>query len=477
MEFMDDHHEKVLLQNKDKINNLSPTIAIVGGGLAGLTCAYRLALKGIKFTIFEGNNRLGGRCWTNREIFHNGQFVERGGELIDSKHSDILSLIKELGLEVDDIIASEKTNTSPIYYFKGENLYNPLQMKLQEVAQKLHTEYQLAEFPVLYRGYTKHALNLDQMSVYDWIQQNVEGGIESSIGQLLCVAYTIEHGTDCSQQSALNLVQFFAEEKNQQFSVLGNTDLRYRVSGGNDLIIKKLKEQLVHHIKHNYALQSIKKNANQTYSLNFINNGISKEIIVDKVVLAIPFSVIASSVDITNADFKPLKVAAIKELGMGRNSKIHFQFAQRLWEMYECNGTTYSNLPFQITSDSSRGQEGPGILVQISGGSRVENVGRMGKSAYSRKVLEELEQVFPGLQDTYIGKYCMDLWAEGKWARGSYSFRKVGQFTKFAGVEMEREGSCYFAGEHTSLQFQGYMNGAVESGNRVALEIVRDLTN
>jgi monoamine oxidase len=51
----------------------------------------------------------------------------------------------------------------------------------------------------------------------------------------------------------------------------------------------------------------------------------------------------------------------------------------------------------------------------------------------------------------------------------------VGQYTTFCGIEGEREGNCFFAGEHTSLDFQGYLNGAVETGERAAEEVLADL--
>ncbi|MBE4909083.1 FAD-dependent oxidoreductase [Bacillus luteolus] len=452
------------------------SIAIVGGGLAGLTCAYRLATHGIMATVFEGNSRLGGRCWTERAMFKGSQFVERGGETIDSKHTSILSLIEELGLEVDDLIAAEKSYANPCYYYNGDNQYHQLQQELQEVARRLNNEYRRAEFPVLYYQFTNRAWELDNMSITDWIEQNIEGGEQSTVGQLLCTAYSIEHGADCSEQSALNLVQLFSDEQSTNSSVYGSADSRFRVSGGNDLLIKKLEEKLYNQIKRNHKLVSIIRNTNETYTLSFQSKGTIEKVHVDYVVLAIPFSVLSNSVDFSHSGFRPLKVNAINELGMGCNSKIHMQFDQRIWQQCNYNGTSYSNLGYQYTSDSTRAQSGlQGILVQISGGSNLKSMAEKGVDEYTREVIMELNQVFPGLQLSYTGLKSVDLWFKDKWAGGSYSFRKIGQFTRFAGVEMEREGCCFFAGEHTSVRFQGYMNGAVESGERVALEVIESL--
>ena len=69
----------------------------------------------------------------------------------------------------------------------------------------------------------------------------------------------------------------------------------------------------------------------------------------------------------------------------------------------------------------------------------------------------------------------MDYWAGHPWTRGSYSYWAVGQYTTIAGAEREAVGTCHFAGEHTSIDFQGYLNGAVESGQRAAAEIIAAL--
>ncbi|MDY0855440.1 FAD-dependent oxidoreductase [Bacillus thuringiensis] len=74
----------------------------MGAGSAELTCAYRLKQKGISSTIYEATNRIGGRCWTRRNYFEEGQIVERGGELIDTGHIEIQKLAKELSLVLND---------------------------------------------------------------------------------------------------------------------------------------------------------------------------------------------------------------------------------------------------------------------------------------------------------------------------------------------------------------------------------------
>jgi len=68
-----------------------------------------------------------------------------------------------------------------------------------------------------------------------------------------------------------------------------------------------------------------------------------------------------------------------------------------------------------------------------------------------------------------------DYWTGYQWTKGSYSYWKVGQYTRFSGAEKERSNNCHFAGEHTSQDFQGYLQGAVETGERAASEVLADL--
>jgi monoamine oxidase len=82
-------------------------IAVVGGGLAGLVCAHRLKQAGHRAIVHEASDRLGGRVWTIRGFFAEGQIAEHGGELIDSDHVAMRALVAELGLALNNVVAAE----------------------------------------------------------------------------------------------------------------------------------------------------------------------------------------------------------------------------------------------------------------------------------------------------------------------------------------------------------------------------------
>src|SRR3954462_1823266 len=85
----------------------APRVVVVGGGLAGLTCAYRLKQSGVQAQLYEASDRLGGRCWTRRGDFAEGQIAEHGGELIDQGHTQVRKMAQELGLDLDNLLSGE----------------------------------------------------------------------------------------------------------------------------------------------------------------------------------------------------------------------------------------------------------------------------------------------------------------------------------------------------------------------------------
>ena len=453
-------------------------VVVVGAGLAGLTCAYRLKQAGISATVYEASTRLGGRCWTGKGDFSAGQIYEHGGELIDQGHTHIRQLAQELGLRLDNLHRAEANDTEPLYQFNGTPYtYAQASDDLNGIYQKLHRDLSEASYPTLFDSYTTRGFELDHMSIVDWIEESVPGGISSELGQLLEVAYVIEYGAEANVQSSLNLLYLLGYSGQGQFNVFGKSNEKYHVRGGNDRVTTLMAAAVAGQIEVAHELVSIKLAADgRSYSLTFRTGSSTKTVPADHVVLALPFSILRSSVNYTKAGFEPLKVTAIEELGMGTNSKLHLQFDRRHWRGLGCNGDTFADTGYQSTWEVTRAQAGdPGILVDYTGGTIGDSFGPGPATTYAVQFLSQIEPVLPGLTDHWNGLATIDSWPDYEWTRGSYSYWKVGQYTKFAGMERKRQGNCHFAGEHTSIDFQGYLNGAVESGERAASEILGDL--
>jgi monoamine oxidase len=447
-------------------------IAVVGAGLSGLTCAYRLQQAGYAAQIFEASGRIGGRCYSG--TFADGQIYEHGGELIDNGHIDMKQLANELGFTLDDLVQAETNGTEQLGYFFGKP-YTASQMSddLKTIWQQLHNDVSAASYPTLYNLSTPRGRELDQMSIYQWIENYVPGGHNSQLGQMLDVAYNIEYGAESKVQSSLNMLYLLGYVGPGQFRTFGKSNEKFHVHGGNDQVPAALAGKLASQISLNVPLTAIKLNNDGSYTLTFANGSGSFTKVADHVVLTLPFTLLRG-VDFSKAGFNQVKTWAINELGMGTNSKLHLQFGSRFWRDQGLNGETYSDRGYQNTWEVSRAQPGTnGILVNYTGGTPGVNAGKGTPEQQAATFLKQVEPVLPGATAQWNGNVFRDYWTGYQWTKGSYSYWKVGQYTRFSGAEKEQSGNCHFAGEHTSQDFQGYLQGAVESGQRAASEILK----
>jgi monoamine oxidase len=464
-------------------------IAIVGGGIAGLNAALTLQDAGIASTVFEASGRVGGRMHSDTTTWANAQTSEHCGELIDSGHKTILKLASRFGLKTVDLRAAEPNQSTDTYFFLGK--YYPKSQAnadFQAVYNAVHKDATAAGYPTLYNSFNAAGQALDKMSVWDWIESRVPGGHRSPMGQLLDVAYNIEYGNVTTEQSSLNLVYLLAYQPVPgNFRIFGASDERYHISGGNEQLPQRIAANLPD-VRTGWSLTEIATNANGAFDLSFRSAAGSVTSTFDRVILAIPFSVLRT-LDYSRAGFDSLKVTAITQLGYGKNAKLQLQFKQRLWNESGpwgiSTGGSYADTGYQNTWDVTRGQDGAtGILVDYTGGG-VPLASFSGQPTskdavrLARTFLKQLEPVFPGITQYWDGLATLDTPLTNPYLLGSYSYWKVGQYTSFSGYEKARQpnptsGKCHFAGEHCSTNFQGYMEGGAEEGARAANEILGD---
>jgi monoamine oxidase len=462
-----------------------PRIVVVGAGLAGLTCAYRLKQAGYTADVYEASDRIGGRCWSYRAAsgtWADGQVAEHGGELIDQGHTAMRQLAQELGFKLDNLLSAQQNGTEDFFFLDGKPYpYAKLTDDLNGIYQKMHKDVSAASYPTLWNSYTQRGWELDHMSIIEWLDETIpNGGSKSDLGRVLDIAYNIEYGAECSEQSSLNLLYLLGYSGQGNFRVFGPSNEKYHVRGGNQQISDRLGDALNGQISLGTALTSIKQNSGGTFTLTFSKDVGTLTVTADHVVLALPFSLLRS-VNYSKAGFEPLKVTAIKELPMGTNSKLHVEFNDRFWYGAGNNGNTIADTGYQNTWEVSRAQgggRGKGLLVDYTGGKIGASFGSGTPAERALQFMSQLQPVFPTVPNIlshWTGRATVDFWAAYPWTKGSYSYWKVGQYTKFSGMEKERQGNCHFSGEHTSQDFQGYLNGAVETGARAAGEILGDL--
>ena len=473
----------------------SPRIGIIGGGISGLTAALTLQDAGITSTVYESSTRIGGRMHSDTSSWQNAQVSEWCGELIDQGHKTILHLAQRFGLATVDLLAGEPNGSEDTYYFS--NQYYPqsqADIDFKPVHAALQRDVQAASYPTTYLINTPGGIALDNISVYEWIEQNVPGGHGSPMGQLLDVAYNIEYGAETTIQSSLNLVYLLGfNEKPGNFAIFGASNEKYHIVGGNQRLPETIAASLATPVQLGWRMVAIAFNRDGSIAVTF---SVGSQTIVknfDRVILALPFAVLRT-LNYRKANFDSLKNTAIQQLGAGRNDKLQLQFTSRLWDTTGSwpgtgNGNSYSDRGYQNTWDVTRSQPGtPGILVDYTGGnvagafapstpySSAATNPQVG--AYAQAFLKQIEPVYKGITPLWNGVATLSVPALDPNLNCSYSYWKVGQYHAFSGYEKARQpfpnGKIHFAGEHCSQDFQGFMEGGASEGARAANEILGD---
>ena len=191
-------------------------------------------------------------------------------------------------------------------------------------------------------------------------------------------------------------------------------------------------------------------------------------ITADRVICTLPFPIL-KEIEISPT-FPEDKVRAINELKLTPVTRTYLQFKTRVWEQAGLSGYGLSDLPIQNTYSPTLMQVGKnGILASYAGGQRALDLSAMSEGDRQTFVRREMGNLFSGLDSQYLGGVSQ-IWHEDQFARGAFAYFEPGQMTTLLPVAQRPEGRIHFAGEHTSA-WHGWMNGALESGNRAAAEV------
>lgn len=443
-------------------------IIIIGAGLAGLSAAYELTQASHDVTILEARSRPGGRVHTLRDPFAEGVYAEAGATRIPNHHHITLKYVKLFGLPLE---LFEPGNLRSVYHVRGKRI---------EVTpgRRIEWPYNLTA--------EERALGLNGL------RQKVIGSMLSQIGDVtdpkwpspeLLKKYDHMNRSDFwrSQGASSEAIALLSlggiDDRIETWStlfMLRNQALNrerkeyYKIKGGNDLLPKAFATRLSEKVQYNAQVVRIEQNSEQVRVI-FDRSGQNHALTADYLICAVPFSVQR------NIQCSPAlsieKQRSIEQLSYLSGSKIFLQSKKRFWLEDGFSGFATTDLPIREIWDMSHNHPGTRGLLQaypISLHSR--HVTGMTESERINFALAQVEMIYPGIRQHFEGGVTK-CWDEDKWARGVSSYYKPGEFSSLLPYVARPEGRIYFAGEHTSVWIDGWMQGALDSGNRVAREV------
>ena len=429
------------------------SVIVAGAGLAGLAAARALEARGAAVTVVEARDRVGGRVWTLRTQFAGRQHAEAGADLIEEEQEHVLTLAKELGLKPVRILRESFGFYGPDARGRRRIHTGPGAMgKIGKLLADPVRDFKFAEE----RWDSAVALRLGRQSVAQWLDRvkapaALRAGVRGFRGFFLA---------DPEDLSMLPLVEQFAS------SGPPGRDRIFRIEGGNDRLATTIAKRLRGAILLKTVVRRVRRHDERvTVTIEALGKP-HTELTADFVVCALPAST-ARGVFFDPPLAEP-QHEAMTRLRYGCATRLLLQFDRRFWKKPGRPLAFGSDLPTGAVWDGNEHQKGHGILSFLAGGKASKALQEILQAEGERGVIRHIDWLGPPAR---LLASQVVAWDHDPWARGGYAYFDPGFDPLLRAWLARPAGRIVFAGEHTSIKSQGYMNGAVESGLRAAAEV------
>ena len=426
-------------------------VLVAGGGLAGLTAARSLIDRGAEVHLIESRNRLGGRVWTIRDDGFDGIPLEAGGEFIDGEHEEIRTLCADLGLQLQQILR------------EGFGLALDLcgRVQLFKTQQHIWSDF-------------KRALAIEakafELSDCDWNSSAASSIGRYSLDALLCARQASDdvramaqglrgfYLADADQISALPGVELSMQPKDPGHVTLA------RIKGGNDRLVDKLAATKGLKVSLQLEVKRVEHDA-RGVSLSIADrNGKLATLKGDYLVMTAPASIVR---DLEFAPALPSSLRqALKTLTAGSATKAHLLFDRSWWRKPGHPQAWGSNLDTGAVWEAAGAR--PGVLTMLAGGRASKAFRDLLEAGGPQRLVRRLSWLG---EPEELRDFRSTTWEMDRFARAGYAVFGPDFKPEWRSAFSRSVGRIAFAGDHTSREWQGYMNGAVESGQRAARDI------
>jgi monoamine oxidase len=442
-------------------------IVILGAGLAGLAAGYELKRAGHKVTILEARKFAGGRLQTLRS-FAEGQYAEAGPLSFPQEHTFTFGYATDFNLPLRpangfglETLAHIRGNRFRIGLNGNANI--PFSLKSAERSAGI-----FGLIPFYLEDYMSKVGNPRRD---DWPSSDLKEIDNVSLKQLLESLGASDGAIDIIAASQLGILGFGLDSISAMDGVvteaIAPSTINYEIAGGNDLLASALKKKVKKQFEKQSTVLRIEQNETNVIITYQTKEGV-ETITADRCICTLPFPVL-KTIEVSPS-FSEDKQRAINELKLTPVTRTFQQFRTRVWELDRLSGYGITDLEIQNTYSPTTTQSGRrGILVSYAGGQRALDLSAMSEKDRQDFVLRKMGNLFNNLNSQYESGISQ-IWHEDTRALGAFTYFEPGQMATLLPVAQRAEGRIHFAGEHTSA-WHGWMNGALESGNRAADEV------
>ncbi|HWO19651.1 MAG TPA: FAD-dependent oxidoreductase [Kofleriaceae bacterium] len=441
-------------------------VIVVGAGLSGLVAARALARAGRVVRVLEARDRVGGRTLS---VTAGGQVVDLGGQWIGDRHARLRALAAELGVETFAQYATGKkllereggakprafTGFVPKIGLLGVADLGIALLRLERMARRVPLEDPLA---------TPGAAALDAQTLADWLERRVR---TRAARDLLALAAQMIFSAEPRELSFLYFLLYARSgEGLQRLAEIERGAQERRFTTGAQSICERLAAELGERVALEQAVHAIEQDAAGVTVRTAAGAHQAR-----RAILALPPAMLRK---LDFAPALPLPRAQLHaRMPMGSVIKCIASYERPFWRQAGYSGEAFSTTGLvRATFDDCSPAGDHAALVAFVVGDAARELSRRPEAARRAAVLAELARLHgpaAGAPVSYVDKD----WLTDEWSGGCYvGLMPPGLLSEAAGALRAPHGRLCFAGTETARHHMGYLEGAIEAGERAAAEVL-----